>query len=171
MVTNADNYAVMRDKIETEMSDLGARRQELINEFGSVFYEATKDDPDLREKHEALYGRIEAVDRRREELREQIAEMDAEAAKAQLRANPVDCPRCGREIRVDDSFCSGCGVAADTAREEAARQIANAQTVMMPIVQAPLQPTCPQCGANVGMEDRFCMKCGQPLGPAAGSAL
>ncbi len=50
------------------------------------------------------------------------------------------CPRCGREVAEDDSFCPGCGMSLSRG-----------------------EPSCPRCGAELRPDSAFCVRCGMAV--------
>jgi predicted amidophosphoribosyltransferase len=95
----------------------------------------------------------------------------------------LTCPACGAEVLPGEAFCADCGASLaepplpplpvaeeEPAVEEAAPVAAPpaAPEAAPPVIQAPPEPACPVCGAEVEATDRFCSNCGASLEPAVG---
>ena len=156
-------------QIKMQLSDIDKRRRDVAAQLGASLYEATRDDAGLRSGREALYDGMASLDLQRENLMEELQEIEAMASAAQqARLAGIRCPRCGIEIRGDDSFCMGCGMPAEKARNAAAPQT-GAPTAGIGQQDAAFGAglLCPNCCAAVGQSDAFCMGCGFQLGSAS----
>lgn len=168
--TAGANRSIQAAKLKSQMDDALKRRQQLAAQLGASLYEATKDDPVLREGREGIYDRMASIDAERDQIQAQLDELDRQAQQAAYAAVTLTCPFCGARVSQADSFCMGCGkpmaeIKAEIARrEQAAQAAAQAQQVAAQQATAqPAGPTCPACGAPVAPDDAFCMSCGQKL--------
>lgn len=137
-------------KLKNQLNAANKNRQQLAAQLGAALYEATKDDPSLREGREALYDAIAACDAERDGYLRQISALEAESAAATQAAITYQCHVCGASIHEGDLFCSGCGTPAETIKE----QKKSASSVALPA------KACATCGASLSEGDRFCMSCG-----------
>lgn len=153
-------------RLQAQLADLNKRRQGLAAQLGASLYEITRDDEAFRAGREGLYGDIAACDAERDELKAQIARIEAEAAAEAAAVRSFPCGVCGARMAESDLFCSGCGASAEEARAAARRAAAEAPAG----AEAAGGSACPFCGAPVGEGDLFCMGCGSQLGGAAEGA-
>ena len=58
-------------------------------------------------------------------------------------ANPVECPQCGADVRLEETYCSSCG-----AKQDDTDIFGNI--------------TCEHCGGRHKKDASFCPKCGEP---------
>ena len=82
------------------------------------------------------------------------------------------CTKCGKQLPDDAAFCDACGAPvksgftaaaekAEAAAEEAAEEVKEAAEAVEEKVAAGLK--CPECGAELKPESRFCDSCGAPV--------
>lgn len=150
--TAAAERATRSVKIKSQINEVNKRRQALSAQLGASLYEETKVDPRFRTGRESLYDDIAACDVERAGLQQQLAEIEAASAAAEVASQTVACPSCGARMSAADRFCSVCGAAA---QQQA----------------APAVPVsglrCASCGGPMEEGDAFCMNCGAPAAPAA----
>ena len=142
-------------QLKLQLNDLIKQRKEMAAQLGANLYEATKEDPALRQGREPLYDAIANIDLQRAAIEEEIAQIEAEALASQQAAIVYRCPRCGSSVQATDMFCSGCG----TPIQEI---VAASQSYapIPPYAAIPGGKTCAVCGAPMGADDKFCMSCG-----------
>ncbi|HIS41116.1 MAG TPA: zinc ribbon domain-containing protein [Candidatus Aphodovivens avistercoris] len=157
-------------RLQAQLADLNKRRQGLAAQLGASLYEITRDNEAFRAGREGLYGDIAACDAERDELKAQIARIEAEAAAEAAAVRSFACGVCGARMAESDLFCSGCGASAEEVRAAAHRTAAEADAGAPAGAEAADGPACPFCGAPVGAGDLFCMGCGSQLGGAAEDA-
>lgn len=171
------DVVILRERVE----ELSRIRQGYAVQLGSSLFEATKNDPDLRWGRESLYDGIADCDSEREAILVRIASLqnsaevvpegvpvDIEEGMVEEDAVPVE-----PDVIVDESIVRE---ELKDASPEDTTSIPLDQTVIRPLVHAPLadvppasdsntpsEPTCPQCGAVVSATDKFCMNCGASL--------
>lgn len=140
-------------QLKMQASELLKQRKEMAAQLGANLYEATKDDPAMRQGREALYDAIANVDAQRIAIEQEIAQIEAAAQAQQQAAMVYRCHKCGSTVQATDLFCSGCG----TPIQEILAAIAPAAA---PVAVAGPSKTCASCGAPMGIDDMFCMTCG-----------
>lgn len=153
--TDAAGRAAGTANLKMQLNDLMKRRQGLAAQLGASLYESTREIHEFRAGREQIYDDIEAIDRQRESLEQQLAEIEAASQAAQMASVRYTCPRCGASVYAQDSFCSGCGLS-----------IAEVKSLILNASPQPIQSTgmvCPGCGAPINEDDVFCMNCGKDL--------
>ena len=141
-------------QLKMQISDLMKQRKEMAAQLGANLYEATKDDPVLRQGREALYDAIAQIDLNRAAMEAEVAELEAAAQAQQQAAMMYRCHKCGSSVNATDMFCSGCGT---PVQEIIAAATAAA---VAPVAVAGPSKTCASCGAQMAIDDMFCMTCG-----------
>lgn len=145
------NRTASSAKLKMQQGDLMKQRKELASQLGASLYEATKNDPQLRQGRESVYDGIAAIDEQRAQIEAQIAQIEQEAQAQAQAALTYTCPTCGGSVRQSDSFCAGCGTPVAQIIEAAQAEAAAASAA---------GPHCVHCGAPISEGDVFCMSCG-----------
>ena len=107
-----------------------------------------------------------------EEEMKTIIEKDAAEMNDLLVKAGLKCPECGADLKPESTFCDACGAPvksgftaaaekAEAAAEEAAEEVKEAAEAVEEKVAAGLK--CPECGAELKPESRFCDSCGAPV--------
>ncbi len=107
-----------------------------------------------------------------EEEMKNIIEKDAAEMNELLVNAGLKCPECGADLKPESTFCDACGAPvksgftaaaekAEAAAEEAAAEVKEAAEAVEEKVAAGLK--CPECGAELKPESRFCDSCGAPV--------
>lgn len=107
-----------------------------------------------------------------EEEMKNIIEKDAAEMNELLVNAGLKCPECGAGLKPESTFCDACGAPvksgftaaadkAEAAAEEAAEEVKEAAEAVEEKVAAGLK--CPECGAELKPESRFCDSCGAPV--------
>lgn len=107
-----------------------------------------------------------------EEEMKAIIEKDAAEMNELLVNAGLKCPECGADLKPESTFCDACGAPvksgftaaaekAEAAAEEAAAEVKEAAEAVEEKVAAGLK--CPECGAELKPESRFCDSCGAPV--------
>lgn len=151
--TAAAERATRSVKIKSQINEVNKRRQALSAQLGASLYEETKVDPRFRTGRESLYDDIAACDAERAGLQQQLAEIEAASAAAEVASQTVACPSCGARMSAADRFCSVCGAAAVQQRAVPAVPVSGLR--------------CASCGGPMEEGDAFCMNCGAPAAPVA----
>ena len=103
---------------------------------------------------------IEELDKQRDEILAQIAEIEdqANAAREAAAFAPSSasrsCPSCGATVAAEYKFCPTCGTRAS---------VQSAPTPFAPQQPAAGGRVCPDCGAVSEADNMFCMGCGAML--------
>ncbi|MCL2889580.1 MAG: zinc ribbon domain-containing protein [Eggerthellaceae bacterium] len=139
--------------LKAQVSDLNKRRETLASQLGAALYEETRNDPQFRTPYEGLYVSIETLDQQKEALLLELKNLEIQAqlanAPQQAAGGPawIVCPTCGKQLSVEDAFCSGCGMGMAAIKQQ--------------------MRLCGNCGLALDSSDLFCVGCGQPVPPVA----
>lgn len=151
-------------KLKSKLADLTSQRTDLAAQLGASLYEATKGDPTFTQGRESLYDGIAAVDEQREALQAELTEIEAQAEADAIARKTYTCPVCGTQVKDSASFCPGCGKPVAEIREEARRAREEEEAAAKAAAdEAARALICPNCGAIVGDNDKFCQSCGKPI--------
>lgn len=161
--TAAASRASRSTQLKMQLNDLMKQRRDMCAQLGASLYDATKDNAELRQGREPLFDAIAGVDQQRQNIENEIAALEAQAAQQNVALSYYKCPRCGSTVSGGDLFCSSCGapIAEIMAAYQQPAQPAQAAPVTAAAPAAtPAGPTCAACGAPMNEGDLFCMACG-----------
>ena len=151
-------------KLKSKLSDLTHQRADLAAQLGASLYDATKDDPAFTAGRESLYEGIAAVDDQRAALQAQLTEIEAQAEADAIARKTYTCPVCGTQVKDSASFCPGCGKPVSEIRDEVRRAREEEEAAAKAAAdEAARALICPNCGAIVGDDDKFCQSCGKAI--------
>jgi len=90
--------------------------------------------------------------------RSSSADTQTKRRRRKTRANIIECPHCGTEVKSTDDYCSGCGTLIrkdNTDSDDGTNR--SVRTVESEITD------CPQCNATVENADIYCSECGTQI--------
>lgn len=133
--------------LNARVTDLEKQRDVALGRLGKALYPVFRDNQSVRMPNEALFACIEDLDAQIKSAQSEIAAIERQNAITS--ANGRVCSKCGKTVKADDVFCTGCG----------ARIEAQAAPVAAPIAER----ACQVCGYAAEAGQVFCMHCGNKL--------
>ncbi|HYA11965.1 MAG TPA: zinc-ribbon domain-containing protein [Thermodesulfovibrionales bacterium] len=143
-------------KINDQIETLQKQKKDALEELGNIVYENSSqglfDEENIKKKCEAI-GEIDNQIKEREDKLLQIFEKVKESIFKLKVIAPCDC---GAELYEGVRFCYRCG------REVEKIEKAEEKTKRTEEKAVPDNVTneCPQCGAQLSLEAKFCSECG-----------
>lgn len=154
--TSSASRGVELARLNARTKEINQERVRLASQLGAALYERIKEQPEIAKGFEQLCRSIADLDKEREGISQQIAQLEQESkARAEAKQTYV-CPNCKSVFSSSDVFCSGCG-----------QKVEALLSSMSATNSAALDGSvCASCGSAVDAEDVFCMTCGAKLGVA-----
>lgn len=101
--------------LKAQLGGIDRDQERAFAALGESLYEALKGDPSARAAREDLFGAVERLASQRDEVKRQIAEVEAQAQAAReetarpAAAGPRFCIACGAQVEEGQRFCQACG--------------------------------------------------------------
>ena len=132
-------------QLKANLNEFTKKRENLITQLGASLYEETRMDLRFRATRQELYFSIEEIDAKIESVKNDIAALENESQTVALSNRSVICPSCGKTVKADSRFCTGCGKSLSM----------NAELTVYGY--------CWRCGSPFyDAEQSFCTLCGEP---------
>ncbi|MCD8187545.1 MAG: zinc ribbon domain-containing protein [Ruminococcus sp.] len=156
---------VDKEKIKKEIKQAESEINSIYAEIGKKYFEANSDN-DKAEYASDISG-----------IKEKLAKIDSLKNEMAAMDERCVCPKCGADIEKDSKFCAKCGAVINNAAQPVVQAVPNASEApasaaeaepvveVEPVVEAEpvAEKVCPNCGAFLESNSKFCEKCGKKL--------
>lgn len=117
--------------------------------------EETVDNTNHEEDIQVTLPDVETVD---EDVKEDVVEETVpETVEAHVENVILTCPKCGKEVKAGQLFCTGCGTSLKDAKSH------EEKVTIEQVPPKPAEMLCPSCHSPIKEGQKFCVVCGEKL--------